>query len=279
MEKPVAANSANGTLFAINTNGTGFTTLHSFVKGNTNSLGIYTNSDGIYPLGPLTLSGDTLYGAAGGGGSSGHGTVFKMRTDGTGFSVLHEFGPATYNSAWISYLTNSDGITPTGGLVLYGKCLYGTASGGGTSGTGALFKLNTDGTGFTNVYSFEGGAPDSNGTNSIGSIPLASLLLYRNTLYGTANYGGYFGYGTVFSLSLASIDGPQLTIIHSGANVALSWPTNYAGFDYSGYTLESTTNLNPPVWNSNLPASAIVNGQKSVTVPITGTQQFFRLRQ
>jgi uncharacterized repeat protein (TIGR03803 family) len=44
---------ANGTIFAVHTDGTGFTNLHNF-----------TNSDGAGPLAALILSGNTLYGTA-----------------------------------------------------------------------------------------------------------------------------------------------------------------------------------------------------------------------
>jgi uncharacterized repeat protein (TIGR03803 family) len=76
----------NGTVFAINTDGTGFTTLHSFTA--TPNL---TNSDGANPYAGLILSGNTLYGTATTGGSSGEGTVFGVNTDGTGFMMLHSF--------------------------------------------------------------------------------------------------------------------------------------------------------------------------------------------
>jgi uncharacterized repeat protein (TIGR03803 family) len=100
------------------------------------------------------------------------------------------------------------------------------------------------------------------------------LILSGNTLYGTAWIGGSSGYGTVFSLSLP-IAPPQLTIIPSGANVILTWPTNAAGF-----TLQSTTNLgSSAVWTTNSPAPAVVNGQNTVTNPISGAQQFYRLSQ
>ena len=39
----------------------------------------------------LILSGNTLYGTARSGGSSGNGTVFALNTDGTGFTNLHSF--------------------------------------------------------------------------------------------------------------------------------------------------------------------------------------------
>jgi hypothetical protein len=73
---------------------------------------------------------------------------------------------------------------------------------------------------------------------------------------------------------------PQLTIITSAANAILTWPTNYAGFDYTGYTLQSTTSLgSSAVWTTNSPAPVVVNGQNTVTNPISGTQQLFRLSQ
>ena len=102
------------------------------------------------------------------------------------------------------------------------------------------------------------------------------MILTNNTLYGTANGGGSSGNGTVFSLSFR----PQLTITPSGTNVILTWATNVAGFDYTGYTLQSTANLGPPaVWSTNSPAPVVISGQNTVTNAISGPQQFFRLSQ
>ena len=68
---------------------------------------------------------------------------------------------------------------------------------------------------------------------------------------------------------------PLLTLIPSGAKVILTWPTNAVGF-----TLQSTTNLGSPVmWSTNSPAPVVIGGQNVVTNPITGPQQFFRLKQ
>jgi uncharacterized repeat protein (TIGR03803 family) len=110
---------------------------------------------------------------------------------------------------------------------------------------------------------------------SDGGIPLGSLVLSGNTLYGTAVRGGSADSGTVFSLSFS----PQLNSVHSSSNIVLSWPTNYAGFDYSGFTLQSATNLASPVWTTNLPPRVMVSGQYILTNPISGAQQFFRLSQ
>jgi uncharacterized repeat protein (TIGR03803 family) len=152
-------------------------------------------------------------------------------------------------------------------LVLSGSTLYGTTESGGGSGQGTVFKLNTDGTGYATLYSFTGGDDGAN--------PQAGLILSDNTLYGTAQKGGSSGQGTVFSLALAPVSAPQLTIIRSEAYVSLTWPTNAAGF-----TLQSTTNLaSPAVWAAVSRGPVVVNGQNAVTNPISGARQFFRLSQ
>jgi uncharacterized repeat protein (TIGR03803 family) len=230
-----------GTIYAINTDSTGFTNLHSFTGG----------SDGAYPQGGLILSSNILYGTAQAGGTNGNGTVFAVNTNGTSFKTLYAFTATDGNG------DNSDGARPYSALILSGNTLYGTTPFGGANAYGTVFAINTDGTGFTNLYSFTGG--------SDGGNPWGSLVLSGNTLYGTANVGGTIGYyGTVFGLSLPL---PQLTISPSGTNVVLTWPPNVTGF-----VLQTSTNLSSPVWVTLI-------GQNAVTNSITDVQRFYRLRQ
>src|SRR6266850_16467 len=73
------------------------------------------------------------------------------------FTTLHSFTPLIpvfTNSAGTVRHNNSDGAKPDGVLVLSGNTLYGTAAKGGSFGYGALFAVNTDGTGFTNLHHF-----------------------------------------------------------------------------------------------------------------------------
>jgi len=131
---------------------------------------------------------------------------------------------------------------------------------------------------FTTLHGFTAIIRFPSNTNSDGIQPYAGLITNSsgNTLYGTASYGCSSGNGTVFSLSFR----PQLTITPSGANVILSWPANVAGFDYTGYTLQATTNLfSPSAWVTNSPAPVVIAGQNTVTNPITGAQKFYRLVQ
>jgi len=244
-----------GAVFAINRNGTGFTNLRSFTALN---YPYVTNSDGAGTKG-LILSGNTLYGTASAGGSSGNGTVFAVNTNGTAFRVLHTFSGG------------SNGANPSACLILSGNILYGTANYGGNSG---VFAVNINGTGFTNLHSFATLSGGYYGTNSDGAFLYAGLISSGSTLYGTAAGGGTFGNGTVLSLSFA----PQLTIARSGTTVILSWPTNVAGFDYTGYVLQSTTNaVSPSIWSTNSPAPVVIAGQNTVTDPVTGGQHFYRL--
>ena len=247
----------NGTVFAVNTDGTSFTNLHSIIA-----------REGVLPFGGLILLSNTLYGTTESGGTHGYGTVFAINTDGTSFTNLHSFN-------------QSDGWEPQAGLILSGNTLYGTTTYGGNSavrgysGNGTVFAVNTDGTGFTNLHSFTAtaGSDGSYGTNSDGGYPVGGLILSNNTLYGTTHIGGTSGSGTIFSISLTASQ-PQLTILLSGPNVILTWPTNATGL-----VLQSATDLVSPVWTTNSPAPVVVNGLNTLTNPMSGTQQFYRLSQ
>jgi len=196
----------NGTIFAINTNGTGFTNLYSFPGVN----------GGYSPNDDLVLSGNTLYGTTEFGGSSGIGTLFAINTDGTGFTYLHFF------------TGGSGGTYPNGGLVLSGNILYGTAWTGGSSQDGIVFSINTNGTGFTNLYSFTGG---SGGIN-----PNGGLVLSGNKLYGTCHQGGSGPLGIVFSINTNGTGFTNLYSFTNGTDGALP----DCGLIISGNTLYGT---------------------------------------
>ncbi len=266
---PNGGTNGNGTVFALNTNGTSFTILHTFTITHPDT---GTNNDGANPTAGLILWGNTLCGTASRGGTNGNGTVFAVNTNGTGFTILHSF---TAGSGPLYGKTNSDGSFPSAGMILSGKTLYGTAGGCGNYGNGTVFAVNTNGTGFTTLYSFTATDPNT-GTNRDGANPSAGLILSGNALYGTAPSGGANGNGTLFSISFK----PRLVILHAGTNFILTWPTNVAGFDYTGYALQSTTNLvSPAIWSAVSPTPVVVNGQQTVTNSISGTRKFYRLSQ
>jgi uncharacterized repeat protein (TIGR03803 family) len=160
-----------GMIYAMSTNGTGFTPLYSFGAV----------PDGSVPKGGLVLSGTTLFGTTSTGGTNDDGAVFKINSGGGGYAILHSF-------------TNSpDGSSPQGGLVLGGSRLYGTTSNGGTNSTGTIYAINTDGSGYTELYSFTN-PPD-------GLYPHGELVLANGVLYGVCSSGGTNNTGAIFAIN------------------------------------------------------------------------------
>jgi uncharacterized repeat protein (TIGR03803 family) len=116
------------TIFAINTDGTGFTTLYMF-----------PNLDGfsvlVYPTGVVQGSDGRLYGTTEGGMEGTSGTVFALNTDGTGYTELHVF--EDINFPYTGVIQGNDGR------------LYGVFLGGGSAFGQYVFALNIDGSGYT----------------------------------------------------------------------------------------------------------------------------------
>jgi len=238
--------SNSGTIFNISPSGV-LTNLYSFSGGN----------DGGGPLGDLVQSGDGyFYGTTTGGGANSLGTVFKVSSNGT-LTTLY------------SFIGSDDGENPQAGLALGSDGnFYGTTQSGGTNGGGGtIFKITATGA-LTTLYSFNGG--------NDGSNPEAALVQGSDgAFYGTTFSGGKSGAGTVFRLSVGLVGQPKLTIVPSGANVVLKWPSSATGF-----VLQSTTGLASPVaWATNSAPPVVINGQNTVTIPISGPQLFFRLNQ
>ncbi len=199
-----------GTIFQINTDGTGYQVLHSF--------GSIAN-DGSYPYGSLTLSGTTLYGMTSDGGAYGAGTIFQINTDGTGYQVLHSFGVA------------NDGSSPYGSLTLSGTTLYGMTAYGGAYRAGTIFQINTDGTGYQVLYSY-GGSPYD------GYNPQGAFIVSGSTLYGVTEGGGAANWGTIFQINTSG-GGYQVLYSFAGYPNDGAWP--FSSLTLSGSTLYGMT--------------------------------------
>ena len=184
---PAGGRGGAGTIFIMNTDGTGYTALHHF-----SALASGTNEDGATPL-ALVLAGNTLYGTAKSGGAFGSGTIFKINSDGSGFANLYNFSGQVW-AAGAGYFTNRDGSGPNC-LLLANGVLYGTAEYLGPLNAGTVFSLNTDGTSFSNLHSF-------NSKDSLGEYP-NSLIYYDGHLVGsTAGYfWGFNSYGHIYQLT------------------------------------------------------------------------------
>lgn len=153
-----------GTIFSMQSNGTGYTVLHHFEDV----------TDGRGPTSGLTKAGSILYGTTNFGGSVAEsGTLFSINTNGSDFTVLHVFDESL------------QGGTPQNQkLIIDGTKIYGQTYNGGANGTGSVFSINTNGTGFTLLKSF-------NETTGLFR-PTTSLYFDADTdtLYGGTQDGG-----------------------------------------------------------------------------------------
>ena len=216
--------SGKGVVFRFDETSGTITNLHNFSALSGPNPG--TNNDGAAPRGELVLSGDTLYGTVYEGGPFGYGAVFAVKTDGSSFTNLYNFPARTGPS-----LTNLDGANPLSGMILVGDTLYGTTSYGGVRGRGTLFAIRTNGTGFTNLYSFGGGAND-------GANPSSGLLLDGKTFYGTTPVGGVAGQGVLYAINT---NGTGFAILHHFLGGANDGAQPSAGLALSGSMLYGTT--------------------------------------
>lgn len=181
-----AGTNSGGTLYRMDTQGGGFVVLHAFQGG--------TGADGNIPSAAPLVPGDGyLYGTTTSGGTNDGGTVYRIKTDGSAFQLLHHFTGG-----------NTDGSHPAAELTLAGDGnLYGQTQTGGTNGAGVIFRLSLDGGSFQVLHHF--------GAVGDGAYPISPLLAVGNTLYG-ATYEGGTGAGIIYRLPW---DGSQYQILHT----------------------------------------------------------------
>ena len=161
-----------GTIFKIKPDGTGYSNLLNFVG----------TANGSTPWGSLIFDGTFLYGMTRYGGTNNNGTIFKIMSDGTGYTKLLDFSGTT------------NGKYPYGSLISDGSFLYGMTYTGGTNNDGTIFKIKTDGTGYTNLLDF------SIAIN--GRYPCGSLISDGVFLYGMVRDGDGIatGMGSIFKI-------------------------------------------------------------------------------
>lgn len=177
-----------GTIFKINPDSSGFSLLRSF----TGEFG-----DGANPHGSLIELGGWLYGMTAYGGAKHKGTIFRVKLDGSGYSLLHSFLGAPVG----------DGANPNDSLIEVGGILYGMTMFGSPMGQGTVFKINPDGSDYSQLYCFAAGGSD-------GCNPEGSLLYLDGALYGMTSSKGLNNCGTIFRINP---DGGDFSILHSFA--------------------------------------------------------------
>ena len=244
----VGGDSGKGVIFSIGTNGSNFTLLHEFAGGD---------NDGAKPSGSFILSNTTLYGMALEGGNSNKGVIFSIGTDGSNFTLLHEFAGG-----------DNDGAVPYGSLILSNSTLYGMTYQGGDDDVGVIFSIGTDGSDFILLHKFAGGNDD-------GSLPYDSLILSNSNLYGTTAYGGNSNKGVIFSIGT---DGANFTLLHEFDGINGSRPYGSLLLENStlyGMTKGGGASDKGVVFSYILVPSIIsftpTSGSTGTTVTITGT--------
>lgn len=150
----------------------------------------FSGTDGANPVvNVIKDKSGNLYGTTLNGGLYDDGTVFKITPAGVE-TVLYSFSGGNYgDQPYSGLLEDSAGN-------LYGECI-----GGGKHQAGTVFKIAPDAT-ETTLYAFTG--------KKDGLWPRLGLIADRKgNLYGTTNFGGHGGNGTVFEIAP---DGTETTL-------------------------------------------------------------------
>ncbi len=202
-------------MYKVGKDGSAFAVLHAFdAITSPASSSTIVNVDGAHPRSGLVESAGYFYGTANAGGANGQGTIYRLRFDGSEFSVLHVFTTPTVPSDG-TVAVNVDGSGPQSGLTDGDDgLLYGTTTVGGANGLGVLYSLSPDGAVRTTLHDF---------TNEGGSQPIGNLLLASDgKLYGTTTAGGTTSSGAASTLGVVysiARDGTGYTQLHSFDNV------------------------------------------------------------
>lgn len=196
-----------------------------------------------------------LYGTTSIGGTTGHGTVFKITPAGT-LTTLYNFSGADGSNPWGTLAVGTDGN------------FYGTTSLGGAFSQGTVFQITPAGS-LKTIHSFNG---------ADGQGPLDGLALGADgNFYGDAQTGGSgILFGTIFKITTGGI----FTVLHNfmgtdgafpyagltqGADGNLYGTTSGGGQDAAGTVFK----LNPTAGSgaSSISANGVVNAA-SFQVPV-----------
>ena len=285
-----AHNSSGGGIFRVTLSGvfSGVYNIDPF-DPNTNVNG--GKGDGCTPWGPVMQAADGyLYGTAQECGAWEGGVVYKVKLDGTGFAVVHNFQSA-------------DGTAPSGGLVqgsdgfLYGLTTADGAiqqifiKGGGPlfKVGGTLFKTDTTGANFVRLYTLAEDTLDGQGS---GVQPFATPTLHTSgVIYGltmsggsgstaTSSYGTYNNGGELFSYGAGlskfiSIVGIRSAHVGDTVSIIGQGFLNVTGVTFGSASV-SMSKWNPRVWSDNYMTVTVPSGATTgkVTVYTTnGTYQ------
>jgi uncharacterized repeat protein (TIGR03803 family) len=240
----------DGTFYGVTAGGgIGYGTVYRLSTSGVLTTLAWFPGDAVNPVGKLVEAVDgNLYGVAGGL----EGTVFRLARDG-GLTTV----------AWFD---GANGETPVGLIQARDGNFYGECYTGGIPGDwyGTVFKMTPGGV-ISRVVSFTG-----YGGDRPGRYPWAGVVEGNDgNLYGTTWQGGTPQAGNVFRIIMP---GPLLSSARIDDSLILSWRTNY-----TGYVLQSSTDLSRNEWIDCINTTSIVSGQYVVTNSLSDSSRFFRL--
>jgi uncharacterized repeat protein (TIGR03803 family) len=222
------------TVFRLELDGTGFTTVYTFASGvqpsareasdgvfygadpyggtvfklNRDGTGhsdihVFASADGTYPFDTVVEGPDgALYGTTAYNGPNFQGTVFRVTKDGSSYAVLHS---CAYNDGGPRSLMKR--LTSGSAGQLHGVSYYQGANGGG-----CLFKLDTNGLNFQVTWSFSTSGGDGYDPGGFGGSGANALLEASDgRFYGVTSSGGSGGGGTAFGMNK---DGTGYVLLH-----------------------------------------------------------------
>jgi uncharacterized repeat protein (TIGR03803 family) len=197
-----------------------YDTIHNFngTAGGTPEYGSLINVSGV------------LYGMAETGGAHNFGCIFSINPDGTGYTDLLDFDGTSAPK----------GETPMGSLVYSPATnkIYGMTEIGGLNNDGCIFSVHPNGTGYTDVWDFQGGGL-INGANPYGSLTLAG-----KKLYGMTEDGGLNSEGNVFSIDTGG--GAYKDVFDMNSFTSGQFPYGNLTLSVTGDTLFGMTSQSGP---------------------------------
>ena len=159
------------------------------------------------PWGRLSLHEDFLYGITNGGGVAGQGTLFRVKTDGTEFSVIHEFD-------------GIQGRVPAGGVVVNSGVIYGSTNAtrpGFEWRNGLIYRVDVDGNHFQVLHTFD---------SQQGFVASPGMILRGSALLGaTSSY---------------------ISGIEEGENPAIIFSINTDGTEFQNHHVFDLQGQQPP---------------------------------
>ena len=155
--------------------------------------------DGANPAAGLVDVKGMLYGTTYYGGAATDGGTLFVVDPGTGAETVPHAFCSKFKGNTCENGGHPDGEHPNGSLINVKGRLYGTTAHGGAYNDGTVFAFDPKTAKEKVIYSFgtQGGYID-------GQVPDGSLIDVNGTLYGTTQFGGTAGTGTVFALDPAT---------------------------------------------------------------------------